>query len=142
LELTLDARANDQLRARVALGLLDTKITRTDAASANFQGRQFDRSPHFSGAVGADWTPVRSLLLSAQVRRHSSYFSDNANMLSTRVDAATLADARLEWQVRRLSLFVQVHNVFDRFAMVVLETPKSGEAEEPRRIVAGIETRF
>jgi hypothetical protein len=44
--------------------------------------------------------------------------------------------------VRHVSLFVQVHNVFDRFAMVLLETPVSGEAEEPRRIVAGIETRF
>jgi iron complex outermembrane recepter protein len=141
-ELNLDARASERLTGRLAIGLLGTKITKTDAQSASLQGRQFDRAPHFSGAVGVNWSPVPSLQLSAQLRRHSSYFSDNANSPDERIEAATIADARAEWQVRRLRLFVQVHNVLDRFAMVVLDTPDSGEAEEPRRITAGIETRF
>ena len=141
-ELTVDARASARLSGRVALGLLGTKITRTDSESASFQGRQFDRSPHFSGAVGVNWTPVQAVQLSAQVRRHSSYFSDNANSLDQRIGAATIADARAEWAVRRVRLFFQVHNVLDRFAMVVQTLPTSGEAQEPRRISAGVETRF
>lgn len=141
-ELTVDGRASQRLSARLALGLLGTKITRTDAASARFAGRQFDRSPHFSGTVGVNWKPLPDVELSAQVRRHSSYFSDNANSLAQRIGPATLADARAEWQLKRLRLFVQVHNAFDRFAMVIQNSPTSGEAEEPRRITAGVETRF
>lgn len=142
LELSLSARTSERLSGRLAIGLLGTRITRTDAESASFAGRQFDRSPHFSGAIAVDWAPAPSLRLSAQVRRHTSYFSDNANSAALQIRAATIADARAELNVRRLSVFVQVHNAFDRFAMVVMSTPTSGEAEDPRRITAGVESRF
>jgi outer membrane receptor protein involved in Fe transport len=141
-ELSVRARPNQQLSGWLALGLLGTKFTRTDAESAGYRGRQFDRSPHFSGAAGVDWTPLPALQLSAQVRRHSSYFSDNANSPALRIGPATIADARGEYEIGRLSLFVEVHNAFDRFAMVVLTTSTSGEAEEPRRITVGLERRF
>lgn len=142
LEASADWRARPHLRLRGSIGLLSTRITRTDAESLGYQGKQFDRSPHFTGSVVVDWRPIPMLNLSAQVRRHSSYFSDNANNPLLEVTGATFADVRAEYQIQRFSLFVQAHNVLDTFAMKWLFTPTSGEAEGPRRISAGVEARF
>lgn len=142
LEATADWRPGPNLSLRASIGLLATRITRTDAQSVAYQGKQFDRSPHFTGAVALDWRPVPSVRLSVQVRRHSSYFSDNVDNPLLQIGAATIADVRAEYQLRRFSLFLQARNLFDTFAMASMFTANSGEAEDPRRISGGIEMRF
>jgi outer membrane receptor protein involved in Fe transport len=142
LEATADWRATSKLTVRGSIGLLSTRITRTDAESAAYQEKQFDRSPHFTGTIAVDLRPVPKLRLSAQVRRHSSYFSDNADNPVLRIGPSTIADARLEYQLRPFLLFFQARNLFDSFAMAYMTTASSGEAEGPRRISAGLEMRF
>lgn len=142
IEATADWRPGPGLSLRGSIGLLATRITETDAESAIYQGNQFDRSPHFAGAIGVDWRPLGQVRLSAQVRRHSSYFSNNANDPQLHISAATIADARVEYDLRRLAIFIQARNVFDKFAMLTLGTANSGEAEDPRRVSAGIEMHF
>ena len=99
-------------------------------------------SPHFTGSAAVDWRPIPKLNLSAEVRRHSSYFSDNADKPLLEIAGAAIADVRAEFQLQRFSIFIQAHNLFDTFAMKSLFVPTSGEAEEPRRISAGVEARF
>ncbi len=51
-------------------------------------------------------------------------------------------DARAQYEAGRVSLFAQMRNVFDALNLLSLEDPQSGEAEDPRRISVGIESRF
>ena len=128
--------------ATVAIGLLGTKIVRTDVESVLIEGNQFDRAPHFTGAAAIDWKPTERLRISAQARHHSPYFSNPENSPLTRVGSGTNVDARAEYRAGRYSIFAQARNVFDAFNMLNLANAGSGEAEDPRRISVGIESRF
>jgi len=132
----------DSFSTRLAIGLLDTKIVRTEGESAVFDGNQFDRSPHFTGAAAADWRATDKLRLSAQLRHHSPYFSDPQNRPAFRIDSGTNVDARFEYAVGRLPIFGQVRNVFDTLNMLSVSSPLSAEAEDPRTFALGIEGRF
>ena len=142
LEAEADWRPDGRLTIRGSIGVLETRITETDAESAIYQEHDFDRSPHLTAALAVDWRMPRGPRLSAQVRHHDSYFSDNANKPELGIGGATIFDARAEYDVGPLSLFVRARNVFDRFAMLSLFSATAGEAEDPRRITAGIEARF
>jgi outer membrane receptor protein involved in Fe transport len=142
VEAEADWRPNERVTIRGSVGFLATRITDTDAESAIYQDHQFDRSPHLTAALAVDWRSSSAFRLSAQVRHHDSYFSDNANKPEMRVGSATVMNARAEYDAGRFSVFVQAQNLFDRFAMVSLSTAVSGEAEDPRRINAGIAASF
>ena len=141
-EAELSWRVTDSFSTRLSIGLLDTKIVRTEGESALFDGNQFDRSPHFTGAAAADWRATDKLRLSAQLRHHSPYFSDPQNRPAFRIDSGTNVDVRFEYAVGRLSIFGQVRNVFDTLNMLSVSSPLSAEAEDPRTFALGIEGRF
>lgn len=142
-------RASKRLSATVGIGLLGTKFVKTDGESADFNGNQFDRSPHFSGSGAVDWRPVPKLRLSAQVRHHSPYFTDPENTPQIRVESGTIVDARAEYHLGSVSVFAQVRNLFDTLSMRDLGDfnartgePLFGEAEDPRMFGFGLEARF
>jgi outer membrane receptor protein involved in Fe transport len=141
-EATLSWHASRAFGATLAIGLLGTEIVRAGAEVPGIEGNQFDRSPHFTGAVELDWAPTERVRLTAQVRHHGSYFSDPENTSELRVGSATIANARAEFRFQRFILFAQVRNLFDTFAMLDLGTPDSGEAEDPRTFGVGVEARF
>ncbi len=141
-EAELSWRMTDSFATRLAIGLLDTKLVRTEGESAVFHGKQFDRSPHFTGAAAVDWYPTEGLRLSAQLRHHGRYFSDPQNLSALRIDSGTNVDARVQYSVGRATMFGQVRNLFDSLNMLNLGTPTDGEAEDPRTLAIGIEGRF
>ena len=141
LEAEVDWRPSSRLSSRFSLGLLHTRITRSADGYAEFDGNQFGRSPHLSAAAAIDWDATPRLRLSAQVRHHSSYFSDDANGAGTLVPPATLANGRAEYRLRRITLFAYVHNLFDKFAFVERDA-NFAVLEDPREVAAGIETGF
>jgi iron complex outermembrane receptor protein len=141
-EAELSLRVTDALSTRLALGLLDTKMVRTEGESAVFHGNQFDRSPHFTFAAAVDWRATERLRLSGQLRRHSPYFSNPENSPALRIDSATNVDARVAYDIGPVSLFGQVRNLFDSLNMLSLGSVLSGEAEDPRTFAVGIESRF
>ena len=141
-EAELSWRVTDALSTRLAIGLLGTKMVRTEGESAVFANNEFDRSPHFTGAAAVDWRPYAQLRLSAQVRHHSPYFSDPGNRPHLRIDSATNVDARFAYDIGRVSLFGQVRNLFDALNLLSLGSAFSGEAEDPRTFAVGIESRF
>lgn len=135
-------RATGKLSVRVAVGLLDTKVVRSDPESLDLDGNQFDRSPHFTGSAAIDWRPSPRLRASAQIRHHSGYFTDPENTPDVGIGDGTNVDARLEYWTGPISLFVQVRNLFDALNMLALTSPTEGTAEDPRRIAVGLEARF
>lgn len=146
-ELTVDWRASERLTARVAVGLLETKMTRTDADSAAFHGREFARSPGLTASGGIDWKPIDPLRVSAQVRRHAGYFSDDLETQAMRIGPATFVDARAAWTVGRLTLFGYVRNILDTFRLQFLSDPTTlpnalATAHDPRKVGLGLEMEF
>jgi outer membrane receptor protein involved in Fe transport len=125
----------------LALGLLHTRIVRSADGYAEFEGNQFGRSPHLSAAASVDWSATPRLRLSAQVRHHSSYFSDDGNGADTLVPRATIADARAEYRLHRVILSAYLRNLFDNFAFIERDAT-TAVLEDPREVGVGIETRF
>jgi len=142
LEAELRWRVSDSLSWGAAAGLLDTRILEADAEGAALAGNRFDRSPRFSGSAAVDWSPVERLRLAAQIRHHSGYFSDARNSPALRINSGTTVNARAEYRLGRAVLFAQVRNLFDAFNLRVLATAESGEADDPRTIAVGLESRF
>ena len=138
----LNWRFDKSLSVKVAAGLLGTKLVRGDTESAAFEGNEFDRAPHLSGSLAIDWKPTQRSRISAQIRHHSSYFTDPQNSPELRIGGGTNVDARAEYQIGGVSIFGQVRNLFDEFRMRDLFIPTAGEAEDPRTFAIGLETRF
>ena len=89
-----------------------------------------------------DWKATNRLRVSAQVRHHSRYFSDDENSPGLRIGRGTSLDARAEYRVGRTVLFGQVRNYFDALNLLTLATTDAGEAEDPRTLAIGLESRF
>lgn len=141
-ELEASFRAGERLSLRGGLGLLRTKVVETLLARDPTLGKKFQRSPNVSAAGSADWRPVEPLRLSATVRYHSAYFSDDANTPALAIPAATVVDAHGSWTLGRASVFGYARNLFDEFQLTYLFDPQFGSASDPREIGIGIEARF
>jgi iron complex outermembrane recepter protein len=140
-EAEVEWRANTRLSSRFSLGLLRSRIDRSARDYPQFERKEFGRSPHLSAAAAVDWDALPRLRLSAQVRHHSSYFIDDENRAGTLVPPTTIATARAEYRLRRVTLFAYARNLFDKFAFVERDTA-SAVLEDPRQVGAGIDARF
>ena len=143
-ELQMEWRPIPSLTLDAAVGLLRTRLTQTLVPNDPILGQEFQRSPHLTASAAIAWRPATALLLTAQARHHSAYYSEDANDPARRVPAATIIDARAQWTQGALSLFGYVRNVFDSFRLTYLFSSASrlATAEDPREIGAGIEARF
>ena len=141
-EVEMQWRASGRLSLAGGIGLLRSKIVRVPAGYEEFEGLQFDRSPHLTASASIDWRPTQRLQLSAQVRHHSRYMNDpSSDALLTQTEAATIADARAEYRLGHWSLFGYARNVFDTFA-VISRDPFSATLEDPREVGIGVDARF
>jgi outer membrane receptor protein involved in Fe transport len=131
-----------QITLRAGLGMLRTKVVETVLPTDITRGRDFQRSPKLSAAAAIDWTPSEPLRLSAQVRHHSGYFSDDANTLARRIPAATIVDLRGAFTAGKVTVFGYARNALNAFTLSYLFTPTFGTANDPREIGLGIEARF
>jgi len=144
-ELQLQWRPAPRLRFDAGFGLLDTRLAQTLAPRDPMRGKEFQRSPHISTSMAVTWRPVDPLLLSAQLRHRSSYFSDDTNDPDRSIGPATTVDARAEWKQGGASLFGYVRNLFDEFHLTYLFTVTPAQlatAGDPREFGLGLEVRF
>lgn len=144
LEVELDWRPSQHLHLRGAMGLLDTRITRTLDPADPMLGKQFQRSPHFSGSASVVWTPIEALMLSAQLRHNSSYFSDDLETAARRISGSTTIDAKASLNVHGVTLFGYVRNLLDEFHLTYRFASSTGlaTAGDPREFGLGIEAAF
>ena len=105
-EVELSFRASSALTIEAAGGLLHTRMTKTVISDDPSVNKQFYGSPHFSGAVGVGWRPLRSLLLTAQLRHVSGYSGDDFETGIFRIKSSNTVDVRASWRRARFTLFV------------------------------------
>jgi outer membrane receptor protein involved in Fe transport len=143
-EVGLAWRPSATLALRGGIGLLRTRIKAGQNSDGEIIGRQFQRAPHLTGSAAADWTPVKGLRLSAQVRYHGRYFTDDFDSPELVVGRAAIVDARAAYTFRRITIFAYVRNVFDSFHVTswFQRNPDIAEADDPRMAGVGLEMRF
>jgi iron complex outermembrane receptor protein len=146
-ELELNAKPSRRLTARVAVGLLNTRITRTVDPKDPFLGKEFAGAPHFTGSASADWQPLDKVHISAQVRHNSGYWGEDSEDPQFRTTPWTMVDARASWDARRVTVFAYAQNLFDTFHVIGWAGPRDDpdvevELADPREIGVGLEARF
>jgi outer membrane receptor protein involved in Fe transport len=141
-ELTSEWEPTERLSARVAVGLLKTKIVRTENADSLALGKAFQRSPPLTAMVSVDWQPVPSLRLSAQVRHNSRYYGDDFETPEFHIGRAAIAEARAGWTNGGVTLFSYVRNLLNAFALRSQSTPTFATAVDPREVGLGIAARL
>ncbi len=146
-ELEIGYKPAANLTLRGAGGLLWTRLTKTLLPGDAILGKEFGGAPRFTGTAGVDWAPVRSLSLSAQVRRSSGYFGDDAETPNLRIAPATTVDARVSWQRGAFTIFGFAQNLFDKFHITswsdLRDRPNvQVTTNDSREIGLGVETRF
>jgi outer membrane receptor protein involved in Fe transport len=142
LELEVDWRFGGQLSLRGGVGLLSSRVVRTVLRADPTRGKSFQRAPLASAAATVDWQPTKALRLSAQLRHHSGYFSDDANTRARRIEASTIADLRAAYTAGSSTLFGYVRNAFDSYYLTYLFSETFGSAGDPREVGIGLEMRF
>jgi outer membrane receptor protein involved in Fe transport len=140
-------RPSRALAVNAAIGVLGTRITRTEPVSAALQDRRFQRAPGLTAALSLDWRPTRMLRLSGQMRHNGRYFSDDVGSAALSVGPATILDAQARWTAGRITLFGYARNAADAFHLTWRFAPIPGRAQlgtlvDKREIGAGIEARF
>jgi outer membrane receptor protein involved in Fe transport len=124
------------------VGLLSSRVVRTVLRADPTRGKSFQRAPLASAAATVDWRPTKALRLSAQLRHHSGYFSDDANTRARRIEASTIADLRAAYTAGSSTLFGYVRNAFDSYYLTYLFSETFGSAGDPREVGIGLEMRF
>ncbi|MEO7240381.1 MAG: TonB-dependent receptor [Sphingomicrobium sp.] len=147
LEAEVGWRATDRLTLRGAIGLLNTRITRTLAAADPLLRQPFQRSPAITAAAAVDWRPLQPLRITAQLRHNSGYFSDDTGNRGLRVSGSATLDARAAWDFERFSLFASARNLTDEFHLTLLGEDAPGlrnfaTVGDPRKLAVGVEARF
>ncbi|WP_232730141.1 TonB-dependent receptor [Novosphingobium kunmingense] len=143
-ELQADWKPDRRLTAGAAIGLLRTRITQTIDPADPMLGQEFQRSPRLTASLAVDWRPFDPLRLSAQVRTHSGYFSDDFGMVSRRVDAAATLDLRAAYTLGPITLSGFARNAANAFQLTYRYGSPSNLATvaDPLELGAGLELRF
>jgi len=139
-ELQLSWNSTAALTLGGGLGLLWTRIL--DAGSDAVIGHEFERGPHLTASASANWAPTKRLQLSAQLRYHSGFFSNDFETPDSRVEAAAIVDARAAYEVRGITVFAYAHNAFDSFHIAYRFGPNWASLEDPLVVGLGFEAAF
>ena len=143
MEATLTVRPTDTIEMRGTLGLLRAKVVETSPDAPQFDRKTFSRSPRQTGSLAVTWTPDERFDLTARVRGHSAYFSDDANSPLREIRHGFEVDARAAWRWKPLTLAVYGRNLFDTFALTTLSNPPTaGTANRPREIGFSVQADF
>jgi len=147
MEAAVSFRPRPAFGGRVAIGLLNTRIAETLDPSDPSLGKEFQRSPRFSGSAGIDWQPHPAVTLSAQARGWTRYFSNDFNTPALEINAGGVLDARVAWETGRVTFSAWVRNLLNDFYLTYLfaavgPAPPLATLGEPREFGVGMEARF
>jgi iron complex outermembrane receptor protein len=141
-EIEFNWRQSRALTLTGGLGLLRSRIVTRHNSEGGLIGREFERAPHVTASAATDWTPTDRLRLSAQLRYHSRYFSNDLDTPAQAIRPAAIVDARAAYSFNKVTVFAYARNLFDSFRLTYLFDANSGEAEDPRMVAFGVEARF
>jgi outer membrane receptor protein involved in Fe transport len=141
-ELQLDWRATTRLDLGLGLGMLGTRVLRTELPTDPTLNREFQRSPAFTGSARLVYRPTAMWRLSANVRTNSEYFSDDANTAALRIPGATFVDADVSRIFGPVTVSAYARNLLDRYALTYLFSSTAGTARDPREYGLSVEVRL
>ena len=106
---------------------------------------QLGQVPGLIGNAGISWTPIRDLVLDAQLRSWNQYWDDTQH--TTRDQAATVVDLGAQYKLtENLQVFSSVNNAFDNhFFTSGLKTGSTGSTPtlgQPLTVFGGIRATF
>lgn len=142
MEVDLAWIPSNRFELHAGAGLLDTRITKTLDPQDTMLGKQFQRSPHFTGSASIRWQPVPSLILSANIRHNSSYFSDDRESITRLIKGSTTFDAQAAYTFRGIKVFGYARNLFNAFHLTYLFGNGLATAADPREVGIGIDARI
>ncbi|MEO9902100.1 TonB-dependent receptor [Nisaea sp.] len=149
LELGASYNVTDAINIHGGAGLLQTEISQfSDYRGSEFVGNEFAKAPGYMFNVGADWDVTSEVRLSASVRHTDSYFSNDTNDASLRVEAYTIADARVTYMpTENVELLAYANNIFDNRVATQKYTDRtsggvSAYMAEPREVGLALKLRF
>ncbi len=143
-ELQAQWRPSPRFTLAGSIGLLRTRLTETLSSVDPLLGKEFQRSPHFTGSLSATWRPIDAARVTLQARHNSGYFSEDTNDPARQIDGATVIDLGTSWSRGPLTLKAYARNLFDNFYLTYLYAPSSRRATagDPREIGGSAELRF
>jgi len=147
LEVEATAKPSSRLTVMGSLGLLHTRIVKGIATNDPFLDKEFAGAPHMTAAASVDWQPLRKLHVSAQARREAAFAGNDSGDPLLATKGFWIADARIAWDVRRVTLFAYAQNLFNTFRVIGWAGPRSDpsvqvQLTDPREMGVGIDARF
>ena len=146
LELTTDFQATDSFRVFAGLGLLDTEIADfSESEDPDIEGNQFERAPHVTFSIGADYELIDNLTLGGRLRYVGSYFSDADNTQDLEAGDYVVADFQLSYAYENLEAYAFVNNAFDEFYVITEREVGPGRTAivgTPREYGVGLRISF
>jgi iron complex outermembrane recepter protein len=143
VEFTIEALPLENLHLRLNQAWLNTKFTDYTTSGISYAGNNFVRSPHLSVVFDGDYRlrlPNGADFLFATDWRYTSryYFYSNDQIdANVTQQGYTLGDARLSYNIRKLTFTAYVNNVTDKIYKVHTLLETNSTAPAPSNIYLG-----
>lgn len=114
-ELEARYRPIDSLQLFSSVGLLKTELDEANTSTGNYSGNEFPNAPAFTATLGGIWRHDSGFFAGADVSHTSSYFSssDLANTTDRKIDAYTLVNAQLGYEMEHATITAYAKNLFN-----------------------------
>jgi iron complex outermembrane receptor protein len=142
VEFTVEARPLENLHLRWNQAWLDTRFTNYTTGGISYAGNAFVRSPHLTAVADADYRwqlPLGELQLATDWRYSSHYYFYSNDEVDPNVTqkSYTLGDARLSYNVKKVTFTGYVQNVTDKIYKVHALLETNSTAPAPSNIYLG-----
>lgn len=133
------------LTVSAGLGLLNTKVTGTDAANPGIMGNQFNYAPHTTVNLGFKQRLPRNFYVGGSLNRVGSYYSEITNDPSLKAGDYTVVNLNTGYEDARWGLRAYVNNLTNRgvlYAQIASRSNNLGVVGAPRTIGVTVDYRF
>ncbi|OBU85515.1 TonB-dependent receptor [Chromobacterium subtsugae] len=145
LELETKARVTPTLTVNAGLGLLNTKVTGTDAANPGIMGNQFNYAPHMTVNLGFKQRLPRNFYVGGSLNRVGSYYSEITNDPSLKAGDYTVVNLNTGYEDARWGVRAYVNNLTNRgvlYAQIASRGNNLGVVGAPRTVGVTVDYRF
>ena len=126
----------EHLQLHSAFALTDARVHARGAA-AKLNGKRPAQAPVATITAGAEYAPLNSLRLSAQVRFESTRFNDDLNQQP--LGSAVTLNLRADWHVRPAwDAYIGLDNATDARVAYQVDAPGVDLYAEPQRLIVGL----
>ncbi|WP_434627481.1 TonB-dependent receptor [Chromobacterium sp. CV08] len=145
LEVETQARVTPTLTVSAGIGLLNTKVTGTDAANPGIEGNQFNYAPHTTVNLGFKQRLPRNFYVGGSLNRVGSYYSDIVNNPNLKAGDYTVVNLNTGYEDARWGVRAYVNNLTNRgvlYSQISSRSNNLGVVGAPRTVGLTVDYRF